>query len=540
MARLLALEWDAKEARAVIARTRGSSVSVEQALAIPLPEREAGSTAGNDAEIGRVLAKALSEYGVARSDTLVAVGRSSIELKFLSTPPAPPEELPDLVRFQAMRQFTSLGDDWPLDYVPLEPNADGGSNVLAAAISPELVDQIRQTTSAAGVHLQRLVLRPFSAASLLRSETADGKCRMVVDLLKDDADLTVLIGPQVIFPRTVRLPPGAEPEILARVLLGEGRRTMIAAQNQLGGRRVEEVVIFGDGLHHSAVKQLLEKELSLPVTLRDPFDRVEWVDPARAKRPEYPGTFAPLLGLLLDEAANQPHALDFLHPRKRPPKANRNRQYAIAGGAAAAALLLGFGFIQWQLWSLDKQIRTLGQQRAQQEKAAKASVKPREEVAAVERFLKSDVTWLDELRYLSEESPPAGSLQVNVLNAQFEQKLGGGKITVEGIADKPETISQLEMAVRDESRKIIPAGKEFDTKLAGKLQWKFKEDVVIVPPEEAAAAKAAAAKAAAAKSKGPAKKTAPAAKKTPASGSTKTAASGSTKTAAAPSTEVAR
>jgi Tfp pilus assembly PilM family ATPase len=527
MARLLALEWDAKEARAVIARTRGAAVAIEQAVTIPLPEREAGAAAGHDAEVGRTLSKALAEYGISRSDTLVAVGRSSIELKFLSTPPAPPEELPDMVRFQAMRQFTSLGDDWPLDYVPLEPNADGGNNVLAAAISPELVEQIRQTTSAAGVHLQRLVLRPFAAASLLRGEAADGKCRMVVDLLKDEADLTVLIGPQVIFPRTVRLPPGAEPEILARVLLGEGRRTMIAAQNQLGGRRVEEVVIFGDGLHHSAVKQLLEKELSLPVTLIDPFDRIEWADPARAKRPEYPGTFAPLLGMLLDEAANQPHALDFLHPRKRPPKANRNRLYAIAGGAAAAVLLLGFGFIQWQLWSLDKQIRTLGQQRAQEEKAAKASIKPREDVAAIERFLKSDVTWLDELQNLSEQAPPAESLQVSVLNAQFEQKVGGGKITVEGVADKPETISQLEAAIRDESRKIIPAGKELDNKLAGKLQWKFKEDVIIVPPEEAAAAQAAASRSAAGKSKGPVKKSAPSAKK-------------SASSAAATSTEVAR
>ena len=67
-------------------------------------------------------------------------------------------------------------------------------------------------------------------------------------MLRDEADLTVLLGPQVIFPRTVRLPTVTEPEALARALLAEGRRTMIAAQNQLGGRKVEEVVIFGDGL----------------------------------------------------------------------------------------------------------------------------------------------------------------------------------------------------------------------------------------------------------------------------------------------------
>src|SRR6187200_3626317 len=270
MSRLIALEWDAKEARVAIGRKRGTSgVVVEQAFAVPLPQRDEGSTAEPD--VGGILAKALAEHGLARSEAMVAVGRANIELRFLSTPPVPQDELPEVVRFQAMRQFTTLGDDWPLDFVPLGPNADGGMNVLAAAIAPDLLQQIRKDCSAAGVTVNRLVLRPFAAATLLKSQADDGKCRMIVDLLRDEADLTVLIGSQVIFPRTVRLPTVHEAEVLARTLLAEGRRTMIAAQNQLGGRRVEEVVIFGDGQHHSTLKTFLEKELTLPVRLVDPF-----------------------------------------------------------------------------------------------------------------------------------------------------------------------------------------------------------------------------------------------------------------------------
>src|SRR5206468_4192516 len=156
--------------------------------------------------------------------------------------------------------------------------------------------------------------RPFAAAALLKEQLNDGQCRMIVDLLRDDADLTVLIGSQVIFPRTVRLPLTTEADVLGRTLLAEGRRTMIAAQNQLGGRRVEEVIIFGDGVHHLALKQLLEKELQMPVELVDPFERVEWAD-ARTARPDFPGTFAPLLGMLHDEAASVSPVVDFLHPR---------------------------------------------------------------------------------------------------------------------------------------------------------------------------------------------------------------------------------
>jgi Tfp pilus assembly PilM family ATPase len=500
MPRLLALEWDAKEARVVIARTRGAAVAVEQALAIPLPQREAA--AASDADVGPALAKALAEHGVSRSETLVAVGRSSIELKFLSTPPAPPEELPDLVRFQALRQFTSLGDDWPLDFVALSPNADGGSNVLAAAIAPELVQQIRQTTTAANLSLSRLVLRPFAAASLLKKETADDKCRMVVDLLRDDADLTVLIGEQVIFPRTVRLPATDEAEILARALVGEGRRTIIAAQNQLGGRRVEEVVIFGDGLHHSTVKQLLEKDLSLPVKLVDPFDYVEWAEGSRARKPEFPGTFAPLMGMLLDEAAGTVHAIDFLHPRKKPAPPNQRRTLIAAGSAIAAVLLLGLLGIWWQLRSLDAQIRTLQVQRTAQEKLAKSGAKPREDVAKLDRFAQADVTWLDELSLISQKFPASGTMLVEDLTANHNPK-GGGKLTVSGVADQDGRIRETEDKVRDKSHSISGTGVHFDIEAPGSLKWRYKETVTIAPPEEDAAP----ATSSATKAKGAAKST---------------------------------
>src|SRR4051812_8311255 len=373
MSRIVALEWDAKEARVVIGRKRASGVAVDQALVVPLPQREEGSTAEPD--VGSVLARALADQGVARCEALVAVGRASIELRFLSTPPVPETELPDVVRFQAVRQFTTLGEDWPLDFVPLGPNADGGMNVLAAAIAPDLLDQIRKACSVASITLSRLVLRPFAAASLVKGQLGDGQCRMIVDLLRDEADLTVLIGSQVIFPRTVRLPLTTESDVLARTLLAEGRRTMIAAQNQLGGRRVEEVIIFGDGQHHTTLKQLLEKELALPVQLVDPFERVEWAEP-RVKKPEFPGTFAPLLGMMHDEATAALPVIDFLHPRRKKPPPDRRRQYSYAAAAVAAVALLGLGIMQWQLWTLDRQITELSAAKTKADKMAKDSAKP--------------------------------------------------------------------------------------------------------------------------------------------------------------------
>src|SRR5262249_15527477 len=152
----------------------------------------------------------------------------------------------------------------------------------------------------------------------------------------------------------------------------------------------EEIVIFGDGQHHSVLKQLLEKELSLPVRLIDPFERVEVTGDAKASKPEFPGTFAPLLGMLLDEAIARPPVIDFLHPRRRPDPPNRRRTYIIAGAAAAAVLLVTVLGVQMRLWSLDRQIGELQRQKASLDKQAKASIKPVKDAGLLDQFAAGD------------------------------------------------------------------------------------------------------------------------------------------------------
>src|SRR6185295_3526420 len=98
--RLLALEWDAREARAVVALKKGNHVEILHALAIDLRPRDAAQAAVK-VNIGERIGAALKVRHIGQCETLVAVGRASTELRKLSVPPAPAAELPDLVRFQA-------------------------------------------------------------------------------------------------------------------------------------------------------------------------------------------------------------------------------------------------------------------------------------------------------------------------------------------------------------------------------------------------------------------------------------------------------
>lgn len=492
MSRLFAIEWDAAQARVATGRKRvGGGLILERAFTVDLPQPAAGGTEPTGKEIGQCLARAFVERGLPRGEALVAVGRASIELRFLSLPPMPPEELPDSVRLQAVRQFTTLGEDWPVDFVSLETNRDGGINVLAAAISPALVTQIQETCNAAHLTCSRLVLRPFAAAAIVKKLAADGTCRLTIDFLGEEADLSVLAGDKLVFPRTVRLPSGANAETLARALVAEVRRTVVAAQNQLGGRRVEQVVVFGDSAHHDSLRTLLAQELSLEggVELLDPFSVVEQSDDLRAHPPRNPGTFAPVLGMLLDEAAANPPGIDFLHPRKRPAPPNRRRLFALAGGAAAALFLAICVYVTLEVWRLNAQIASLQSERNYLDKKNKAGKTIRSQTQKVDQFAASDIPWLEELRVLSERAPPAETIRAEGILAGT-RPTGGGLLSMDVVAAGPEEMIKLEEALRDERHTVQNNGGKTDEKLSG-LKFRFREDVIIPPSDSAAPAQTA-------------------------------------------------
>ncbi len=223
-----------------------------------------------------------------------------------------------------MREFNEFDEQWLLDFIPLVDSPDEPRTVLAAAIGPELVAQIQQTCQAAGLKPRRLVLRACAAASLLaRAESArQDELRLLIDLLSEEADLTVMSDGRVVFLRTTRL--GGDPP-QPQVLMGEVRRTMAAVQNQLGGRKVDSIVLCGRGAQQAELAQRIEKELAVPTELFDPFKGLNLGEELRFAPPEHPGRFAPLLGLLLAELEHTPHAVDFLHPaaaRNRPASGN--------------------------------------------------------------------------------------------------------------------------------------------------------------------------------------------------------------------------
>jgi Tfp pilus assembly PilM family ATPase/outer membrane murein-binding lipoprotein Lpp len=457
--RLLALQWNPSEADVLVASVHSDRMRIEQAFQVDLGP-ESGEAESQESPAQR-LAAALKSHRLGRLPLVVALGRNSAELRHLTLPAAPDEELPDLVRFQALRQFNNLEEHWPLDFLPLEGPSDADRYVLAATVHPDLVEQAQQLGEAAGVKLARLVLRPCAFASLAvrRLGPRSGGTRLLVSVDGDEIDLAVMVDGRVTFLRQARLAgdPLSDPAVVPALVM-ELRRTLAAAQNQPGSRSVEGVVLLGAGTCHETVAKAMAQELSLPTELVDPFENVDWGRAADESLSKSPGCLAPLVGALWDEATATAPALDFLHPRRRPEPPSRRNTYALAGLAAAMLVLLVIvlGWLKGD--QLTNDVRNLQRQIEGMKKDSEQAAITEKAAGDVEKWMADEVNWLNELQWLSQRFPPADEAILTGLKLNVNS--GRAEMTLDGFARDVETVTKLDQALRDPPHSL--AGKSKD------------------------------------------------------------------------------
>ncbi len=98
--------------------------------------------------------------------------------------------------------------------------------------------------------------------------------RLLIDLLSEEVDLTVLVGRDPVFMRTARLPHEVMQSLdNLKAPFPELRRTLAAAHNQLAGRKVQAIYLCGTQEEHGDLARRIEAELGLPVRVFDPLAR---------------------------------------------------------------------------------------------------------------------------------------------------------------------------------------------------------------------------------------------------------------------------
>ena len=508
MAKFLAVEWDANELRLIRANLRGSDVVVEEASSFPFGELTIG-TAAADADasesstrsLREVLAEALQSQASGRQNatTLMAVPRSNVEVRVLPVPVVPEDELPDIVRNQALRQFSSIGEDWPLDFVPLAGNPeDEMQSVLATTISPELVNDIQETCLDGDSQAARLVLRPFATGSLVQRALGAQlpECSLIVELLGEEADLTVLHANQVVFMRTIRLPSNPEVSMQAQAIVGELRRTIAAAQNQMSNVKIEQIILCGDSRLHQELQTVIPEKLSLETTAVQPFEQVSLSSGFRDNLPEYPERYAALLGMLQDEADSGSHTICFLQPRKAPEAPSQIRRNTWFGVAIAACLIMAGLTWYLKIRSIDQEIQYLQTQSAKLSKYVKEKEELDKKLEEISKFTRGNVIWLDELARLSNpEMFPAADKAIANRVLMTSRNEGGGRISMELHISEDASLKwgDLVSDLKDSGHRVQDTGLKGD-KNNRDYPWLLNQTITVLSEKQQQEAEAAAKK----------------------------------------------
>ena len=291
MAQLLAIDWDAREVRFVLATAAGEHLRIRAAGAADLSEAEVEDRS-RPLLAGQALRAALAAIRAGRCPTLVGLPRSEFEFLSLTVPPAKDAELPELVAHGVLRQSPHLGEDATVDFLTLNENADAPRDVLAAICPAETLQRVAECCEAAGLSASRVLVRPFALASWLRQvEDAAQQVCLLACRVGRDLDLAVVAGQLVLYSRTVRLPEHEEATSLEAWLLAEIQRTLLVApQGSLAHGPIERVVVFGAADELGPLTERIRRELSVQTTAIDPLASA---DLPAAERPDDPGRFAP-------------------------------------------------------------------------------------------------------------------------------------------------------------------------------------------------------------------------------------------------------
>jgi Tfp pilus assembly PilM family ATPase len=451
MARIVAVDWDLREVRCAVATVTAGHLHVCSLAAGQIAQ---SAEEGNEPPPGpgETLRQLLVDQAAGRAIVLVGVDRGDVEVMNLNLPPAKDSELAELVLLQAMRDSPAVTEQSALDFVPQNTDPAEPRKVQAVLLPAERLDHIQKTCATAGVKPRRILLRSFALASLFaRTAHAPERCVMLVDRIGEEVELVVLTEGRPTFQRTVRLPAsGDEGKAIARLAVEVGRTAAVALDGE-DASPIECVYVLGRRDEQKPLVAALKAKTRLEVKVVDPLAAVGVHESAAAEQPQ---RFAPLLGMLLDEARGARHMVDFLNPRRAARRPNRRRMLLLAVLAAMVAAMLGLDAVWAKLAQADAENQRLEKDLSQLKKVVKDANERNKTVESVRDWLAGDVDWLDELRDLSIRFPTARDMIVLRFNMVSSSRDGGGEVTLQGVVREPQVVAHMETAVRDEYHEV--------------------------------------------------------------------------------------
>lgn len=294
---------------------------------------------------------------VSAKQVVLVVPREAVVFRQFELPAVPPEELPDLVRFQAATKFSTPVEELTLDYIPFTPPAEGmGLTVVAASLDKDLLARWRKACEMCGLNLNGCTVSSVGLTELVaRAGELPGLHSPPTLILygeENKLELTLVDDGAPLFSSIVHV--RVEGQSPGRLLDRELKRAQVVLSESDPGVDIAKAVICGPSV---VAREWLDQnfpgrwtELDLK---RKPIPGVKIQgDPAKIS--------LPALGAALAQESPRVPGVDFLRPR-RPPQKRDVSKYQLAAiiGGVTLLLLLSYGGFSWRLSSLEAEAKRI-------------------------------------------------------------------------------------------------------------------------------------------------------------------------------------
>src|SRR5262245_56915945 len=274
--RYLGIDWDNNRLHVAEVVTGRGGVRVERAAVC---QGEFAVAPGRGEAAGLKLRERLKAAGFTlAAPVTVCLGRDRVVVKEVRFPNVPANEEPNVVRFQAAKEFTDPAETLVLDYAVGDKRGPGGERVATVwGVKKEVVTFLKAACAAAGLKLKAILPRSLgvaaclsrSAGTALTPALPEADAAVAVLTIADTwADFSVVRGDTVLFSRAA--PPSADH------LAGEVRRNLAVYAGQSSATsardRVQALYVAGNG-EHAVLREQFTQILPVPVHPLDPFAR---------------------------------------------------------------------------------------------------------------------------------------------------------------------------------------------------------------------------------------------------------------------------
>jgi hypothetical protein len=204
--------------------------------------------------------------------------------------------------------------------------------------------------------------------------------------------------------------------------------------------------------------------------------------------------------MALGEADRRPPVIDFLHVRRRIEVQRFTRLHGLLA-AAAAIVILSFAVHLWhQVTATRDELAAITTQTASLEKQGKQYAKVIAQAASIERWLATDVNWLEEIDRLSQKWRPqtldakdfstsADALVTQLTTARpAGNDAKGGRLDIQAVAKDAAAVATLEERLRDADHRVATAGGKLDHTVPS-YDWSFGLRMDVVPSATGGAAR---------------------------------------------------